>query len=226
MSRQEPEGKKTLNESIFKKEGASIRQYVAYRRTKGLQVSETSVKNRISLGYILLNEFGRIDVEQANYAWDYYVDGVRANRRLEPPVNESWKDPPAIYGKKAPKQEPELSARERKELAEAKMKEWNLKQQERTIIRTDLVVMFMNVILSGYRDQLAVIPKRVSDKIAAETDPNKIRIILEKAIMEAIANFHPIEEKLHDFINKELGEDLGTSEIQHVQRALSGASRE
>ncbi len=111
-------------------------------------------------------------------------------------------------------------------MAEAKMKEWNLKQQERTIIRTDLVVMFMNVILSGYRDQLTVIPKRVSDKLASETDPNKIRIILEKAIMEAIANFHPIEEKLHEFINKELGEDLGSPEIQHVQRTISGASSE
>lgn len=211
----------------FKKPGASVTDYSNYRRARGLDGSRRAIQNRIELGYILEIEGfpGRIDIAQANYAWDFYTEGVRANRRLEPPAHENWKEPPSIYGKKT-QPEVELSARERKELAEAKMKEWNLRQQERTIIRTELVIRFMNILLSGYRDQLVVIPKRISDKLASETDPNKIRIVLEKAINEALSNFHPIEEKLLEFINKEFGDDYEPPEVQHVQRTLSGASRE
>lgn len=131
-----------------------------YARHRG--VDPTTVRDAIRAGRITLID-GKVDPVAADAQWARNTR-VRVNSRQRP----TDAPPPAADAQQP--QETYEAARRRRELAEARLAELKLAEQQGDLVRVAAVRTQVAKLAAGLREGLMQIPARLAPVLAAETD--------------------------------------------------------
>jgi hypothetical protein len=151
----------------------SLRKYAEHRG-----VSHTAVQKAVKQGRIQTTAEGRIDVEQADAAWDRnsspVTGAVRAGRPERPAE-------PATSGPSY------AQSRAVRELYLARLARIEFEERSGKLVSRDEVTVAAFTTARTIRDNLLNIPDRLAATLAAEMEPSRVHEILTEEIRKALS---------------------------------------
>ena len=153
----------------------------AYARHRG--VSHVAVLKAIKSGRIEKETDGTIDAAKADAAWSRNTNKAQQRPpRSEPPVTiqasapaETHLSPPIVNSGPSYAQ-----SRAVKEAYHARLAKLSYEEKSGSLIKIDAVKVSWFNILRVMRDRVLNLPDRLAPVLAAETDPKKVRDLLEE----------------------------------------------
>ncbi len=153
-------------------EGMSQRAYVRYRKERGLKASLPCLHDRIDYGWIILNQWNKIDPDQADAIWNNYRTGMRCPGFYHGKGKLEMSEETNLYGKAQSRSEQQnfLDPIARKNLAVAKMKEYELAVMQGKLMPYDAVLDFVIQLVVTVKENYSQQVNKEIMKLAAENN--------------------------------------------------------
>lgn len=190
--------------SSFKIPGMSQHAYIRYRKERGLTGDRACLRDRIDFGWVRLNEWNYIDPEQADAVWDLYKTGMRCPDSLHPKQTLEMSKQPTPYGKAQPQQsqQPFLDPIARRNLAEAKKKEYELAVLQAKLIPYDAVLDFLIKIVATTKEVYSQQTTKALMEWAAQNnlDTKQTQAASHRIIQGTFAQWSNVEYALREYL--------------------------
>jgi len=169
-------------------EGLSIRKYAAHRRALGLPgASKWSVQKALRDGRISRNEAGKIDPATADREWEMNTDpswgGVRGPGEGH---GEALAAPELRLIQGGDDSSTLSRARAEHETYKAKLAQLNFEREAGSLVRKGAMEREYFTQARRLRDAVLSVPDRMDSIVAAESDPRKVRELLQQALEDAL----------------------------------------
>jgi phage terminase Nu1 subunit (DNA packaging protein) len=92
--------------------------------------------------------------------------------------------------------EDHAAARTRREIAEANLAEMREAEERRELVRLAAVKSMLAKVISSTRDSLLQLPSRLAQVLSAESDPNRVRDLLDAEIHQALSRLVASHSKI------------------------------